>query len=46
MFQGTLSKDKHEILFSQFGVNYNEIDPRFRKGSVLARALVTIPLLS
>ena len=38
--QGTVSKAKHEILFSRFGVNYNNIDVRFRKGSVLIREQV------
>ncbi|EGN99480.1 hypothetical protein SERLA73DRAFT_182441 [Serpula lacrymans var. lacrymans S7.3] len=33
--RGTLSKAKHEILFSRFRINYNEIFPRFRKGSVI-----------
>jgi len=35
--RGTFSKDKHEILHSQFGINYNTVDARFRKGSVLFR---------
>ncbi|KAF8917554.1 Thg1 C terminal domain-containing protein [Mucidula mucida] len=35
--KGTFSKDKHEILFSRFSLNYNTIDPRYRKGSVLVR---------
>ncbi|XP_006458971.1 hypothetical protein AGABI2DRAFT_200849 [Agaricus bisporus var. bisporus H97] len=35
--RGTFSKDKHEILFSRFNINYNMLDPRFRKGSVLVR---------
>lgn len=35
--QGTNSKDKNEMLFSQFGINYNDIDPFYRKGSVLVR---------
>ncbi|KXN82986.1 putative tRNA(His) guanylyltransferase [Leucoagaricus sp. SymC.cos] len=35
--RGTFSKDKNEILFSRFKINYNTIDPRFRKGSVLVR---------
>ncbi|KAK7461705.1 tRNA-His guanylyltransferase [Stygiomarasmius scandens] len=33
----TVSKDKNEILFSRFGINYNEIIPRYRKGSVFVR---------
>ncbi|RXW13088.1 hypothetical protein EST38_g12764 [Candolleomyces aberdarensis] len=35
--RGTFAKDKHEILFSRFKINYNQLDPRFRKGSVLVR---------
>ncbi|CAE6410190.1 unnamed protein product [Rhizoctonia solani] len=33
--KGTLSKDKHEILFSSFSINYNSLPERFKKGSVL-----------
>ncbi|KAF9532690.1 Thg1 C terminal domain-containing protein [Crepidotus variabilis] len=33
--KGTYSKDKHELLFSRFGINYNKLDAQFRKGSVL-----------
>ncbi|KAJ6524235.1 Thg1 C terminal domain-containing protein [Mycena vulgaris] len=35
--KGTVSKEKNEILFSRFQVNYNTLDPRFRKGSTLVR---------
>ncbi|KAF5327356.1 hypothetical protein D9619_004990 [Psilocybe cf. subviscida] len=35
--KGTFSKDKNEILFAKFGINYSNIDERFRKGSVLFR---------
>ncbi|KAJ6588401.1 tRNAHis guanylyltransferase [Mycena capillaripes] len=35
--KGTVSKQKHEILFSRFQVNYNTLDARFRKGSTLVR---------
>jgi hypothetical protein len=35
--QGTVSSQKHELLFSRFGVTYAHIDERFRKGSVLVR---------
>ncbi|KAH9481879.1 tRNA(His) guanylyltransferase [Psilocybe cubensis] len=35
--RGTFSKEKHEILFSRFGINYNQLDARYRKGSVLFR---------
>ena len=32
-----MSADKNEILFKRFGINYNEIDPMFRRGSLLVR---------
>ncbi|KAF8316831.1 tRNAHis guanylyltransferase [Clavulina sp. PMI_390] len=35
--KGTFSKDKNEILFSQFGVNYNHLPAMYRKGSILLR---------
>ncbi|KAF8752128.1 hypothetical protein RHS01_08035 [Rhizoctonia solani] len=35
--KGTLSKDKHEILFSNYGINYNGLPERVKKGSVLVR---------
>ncbi|KAI0091233.1 Thg1 C terminal domain-containing protein [Irpex rosettiformis] len=40
--RGTVSKTKHEILFSQFGVNYNDVAERYRKGSVLVREPLTM----
>ena len=40
--QGTSSEQKNEILFSQFGINYNNEPAMFRKGSVLYRGFVTI----
>jgi tRNA(His) guanylyltransferase len=40
--QGTVSSEKHEILFSRFGINYNTVPSRFRKGSVLVREKVTV----
>ena len=33
----TYSKDKHELLFSKFGINYAKVEPRFRKGTILMR---------
>jgi tRNA(His) guanylyltransferase len=36
--QGTDSKAKNEMLFSQFNINYNNLSPMFRKGSVLVRS--------
>lgn len=38
--QGTVSSQKHEILFSRFGINYNNLDACFRKGSILVREVV------
>ncbi|KZV74601.1 tRNAHis guanylyltransferase [Peniophora sp. CONT] len=35
--KGTVSNQKHDILFSRFNVNYNELDARYRKGSILVR---------
>lgn len=31
----TVSADKNEILFSEFGINYNSLPPMFRKGTIL-----------
>ncbi|KAJ1862653.1 alpha-1,4-glucan branching enzyme [Coemansia sp. RSA 989] len=33
----TLSSDKNELLFSEFGINYNDEPEMFKKGSVLIR---------
>ncbi|KAJ3129845.1 tRNA-His guanylyltransferase [Nowakowskiella sp. JEL0407] len=33
---------KNEMLFKQFGINYNDIDQMFRKGSVLLRKKVVV----
>jgi tRNA(His) guanylyltransferase len=30
-----VSKQKHEMLFSRFGINYNSLPERYRKGTVL-----------
>ncbi|KXJ28525.1 putative tRNA(His) guanylyltransferase [Exaiptasia diaphana] len=32
---GTVSSDKNELLFSEFGINYNNEQPIYRKGTVL-----------
>jgi tRNA(His) guanylyltransferase len=32
---GTRTNFKNELLFSQFGINYNELPAQFRKGSVV-----------
>ena len=36
--RGTTSGDKNELLFSRFGINYNDTPRRFRKGTTLYRA--------
>ena len=38
--QGTLSKDKNELLFQQFQMNYNNEPAMFRKGSCIYRQKV------
>ncbi|WWD07258.1 hypothetical protein V865_005355 [Kwoniella europaea PYCC6329] len=35
--QGTDSKDKNEILFSKYGINYNNLPEQYRKGSICVR---------
>lgn len=40
--QGTFASDKNEMLFSQFGINYNNLPEIFRKGSVLIWKLVSV----
>ncbi|KAJ1728573.1 tRNA-histidine guanylyltransferase 1-like [Coemansia biformis] len=35
--KGTLAKDKHEIMFGEFGINYNNEEEIFKKGSVVVR---------
>ncbi|CDW89535.1 trna guanylyltransferase [Stylonychia lemnae] len=37
--KGTLTKDKNEILFSEFGINYNTIDEIFKRGSIWIRMI-------
>ncbi|ORX61304.1 tRNAHis guanylyltransferase [Hesseltinella vesiculosa] len=34
---GSFSKDKHEILFSDFQINYNNVEAIYRKGSTVIR---------
>lgn len=36
--KGTVSSDKNEILFSQFGINYNNEPQIYRKGTVIYRS--------
>ena len=42
--KGTLSGDKNEILFSEFGINYNNEPEQFRKGTTLYKVKVDIPI--
>ncbi|GAA6014876.1 hypothetical protein JCM10207_002209 [Rhodosporidiobolus poonsookiae] len=32
---GTISSQKQELLFTEFGINYNQLEPMFRKGSLV-----------
>ncbi|ESW96362.1 hypothetical protein KL918_000315 [Ogataea parapolymorpha] len=36
---GTLSSDKHEILFKEFGINYNNEPEIYKKGTIFVREL-------
>jgi tRNA(His) guanylyltransferase len=42
--KGTFSNDKNEILFSQFGINYNNEPEQFKKGTTLWRKRVELPI--
>lgn len=39
---GTLSADKNELLFSEFGINYNNLPAMFRKGTILVTKQIKI----
>ena len=41
--EGTEAADKNEILWADFGVNYNKEPAIFRKGSILYRDVTQIP---
>lgn len=41
--KGTLSGDKNEILFSEFGINYNNEPEQFKKGTTVVRTKVELP---
>lgn len=43
---GTFSSDKNEMLFSRFGVNYNNLPEMYRKGTILVRKNVRIKKLN
>jgi len=40
--RGTLSSDKNELLFSQFGINYNNEPALYRKGSIVMKKWMDI----
>ncbi|XP_012162852.1 probable tRNA(His) guanylyltransferase isoform X2 [Ceratitis capitata] len=40
--RGTFSADKNELLFTKFGINYNNLPAMFRKGTILLRKRVKI----
>ncbi|KAJ2233072.1 tRNA-histidine guanylyltransferase 1-like [Coemansia sp. RSA 485] len=42
---GTLSKDKNELLFSEFGINYNDEPEIYKKGSVVIREEVLVDVV-
>lgn len=41
---GTFSSDKHEILFSELGINYNNEPELFKKGTILLRKKIKHPI--
>ncbi|CAG0920035.1 unnamed protein product [Notodromas monacha] len=43
--RGTVSSDKNELLFSEFGINYNNEPELFKKGTVIVRSMnVNVPV--
>lgn len=34
IFQGTQSQEKNVLLIKEFGIDYNELEPMFRQGSL------------
>lgn len=43
ILRGTLSADKNELLFTKFGINYNNLPAMYRKGTTLLRKKVLLP---
>lgn len=41
---GTVSADKNELLFTEFGINYNNEPVLFRKGTTLLKKIIKDPL--
>ena len=44
--KGTLAKEKNEILFSEFDINYNKEPEQFRKGTTMVKAKKGEPALT
>ncbi|CAG8462025.1 375_t:CDS:2 [Ambispora gerdemannii] len=42
ILRGTVSKEKNELLFSNFNINYNKLPEMYRKGSVLIREEIEV----
>ncbi|KAL7034899.1 hypothetical protein ACKWTF_008165 [Chironomus riparius] len=40
--RGTVSSDKNELLFSEFGINYNKLPAMYRKGTILLTKQIKI----
>lgn len=40
--RGTMSADKNELLFQEFGINYNTLPAMYRKGTILLRKRVVV----
>lgn len=43
---GTFSADKNEMLFTKFGINYNNLPQMYRKGTILVKKNVAVPQLN
>lgn len=37
LLKGSLAKDKNEILFSSYGINYSKIEEVYKKGTIFIR---------
>lgn len=40
--RGTVSSDKNELLFSEFGINYNNLPAIYRKGTILVNKVINL----
>lgn len=41
--RGSYSSDKNELLFSEYGINYNNEDVMYKKGTILMRKSIKLP---